>query len=173
MEIVVYHSLTGNNRVLAAEIARRLGVSAVEVEAVRRRRIWTVFADMILRRDAAIRPLPAAAHAARSAVFVGPVYDMGLAAPLRAAVAALAPGLDAYDFASLCGWRREGEPEAVRAALTAAAGRPPRRMELMAVEDMMPAADKGRVTAIAAQRIGPADLGHWSAQIDRLTAPDG
>lgn len=170
--VVVFHSFTGNNALLARRLAHKLGARAVPVREMRRgrRSFFTVVMDLMLNRLPAIHPIELAADE-QTVLFVAPVYDELAAHPIRRAVATLgasAPG--GYAFATLCGYHREQQSEKIRAQLTALAGRPPKRVWELHVCDLFPETLRENAITVSGHVVTEAELDRFAPQIEAIVA---
>lgn len=171
--VIVVHSFTGNNRLLAREIAARTGAEVVEVETVGRRRAWSILLDLVLKRRPRVRPLAVDPAGFDRVLVIAPLWDRHVAFPMASALAALSGRMPGYDFVTLCGYAREGQAETVRRELTELAGRAPDRIDELHVGDLVPEAERRNVRKVSGRRVSRADLGAFAPRIAEIAARYG
>lgn len=113
--VIVVYSFTGNNRLLAQEIAARTGA---EVETVGRRWGWSILFDLALKRRPPIKPLAVDPAGFDRVLVIAPLWDRYVAFPMASALAALRDRVPGHDFVTLCGYERAGQTETVRRELS-------------------------------------------------------
>ena len=167
--LILYYSRSGNNRVLARQLAVRLGATLEEVKT----RFWYPLPRMIWNmrngRHPGVRPLRTDPAQFDHVLVVGPLWDMHVAFPLAAALQVNRATIGRYDFVTLCGYVRDGQPEAVRAQLAEFLGHPPVHQLELHVGDLMADADRGNVRKVAGRRVSEGDLAAFDAQITEIS----
>ena len=73
-------------------------------------------------------------------------------------------------LATLCGYARDGQAEALAAEVRALLGVAPDPVAQFVVGDLVPEADRGKVTVVSARVVRSHELAVYAAQIDRLVA---
>lgn len=168
--LVVYFSFTGNNRLLAAELARRLGGDLCAVVEKRRRTILTIMLDMMFRRTPAIEPLRFAPADYDHTVLVAPVWGSRIASPMRALVEREKNGLPSYSFITLCGIGRPAQREALAAELAASAGRPASAVVQLRVCELLPPEKQDNVRSVSSYRVAEDELARFDTAIAKFCA---
>ena len=163
--LVLYYSRSGNNRLLAQHLAQRLGAAVEEVKT----RFWYPLPRMIWQLRTgnlpAVRPLSHDPAGFDHVLLVAPLWDMHVAFPLAAALQANRTAIGRYDFATFCGYVREGQPEAVRKSLAELVGHPPVHQIELHVGDLVPAEQRYNVRKVSGRRVRPSDLSTFERQI--------
>lgn len=101
--LVISYSQTGNNRKLAATIARRLAAEHVTIDERGSRTIGTTIGDLLFNRSPEIDLPELDPQAYELIVFVAPVWMGRIAPPLRAVLARMRNRVPRYAFVSLSG----------------------------------------------------------------------
>lgn len=166
--LIVVHSFTGNNRLLADELARRTGAAVVEVLPLGRRTRFSILADLVLRRRPAVRPLAADPVGYDRVLLVAPLWDRHVAFPMISALRTVKGRLGAYDFATLCGDARPGQGDVVRTELAAVVGHPPDMVTELHVADLLPEALRRQVRKVSGHRVSAAELRQFEPELAAL-----
>lgn len=100
---VVSYSRSGNNDLLAREVARQLGAGHHALKEQKERGIGGMALDMILGRRPALKDLPGPPEDADLVLIMGPVWMFRVPAPLRTFMHAWKGKVGRYAWASLSG----------------------------------------------------------------------
>lgn len=165
--VVIYYSFTGNNRLLASELQRRLGCECIEVREARHRSRMTILLDVLLDRKPRLEAAPASLAHYDKAVLVAPVWAGRIATPLAAFVARHRAELPDYGFLSLCSGV-PGQPARIADELERLAGRPPLAVDQLDVNELLPAEHKNKVRYTSAYRARAQDMPAYGDAIDRF-----
>lgn len=141
--LIVACSCTGNNRRLARYLGEQFEAQVIEVQERRPRRGFDILLDLLFHRRPRIRPLGVDARACDHVLFVGPTGDKHIATPLLGAMDQLAPVLRSCSFASLCGYDRPGQREAIMGERARRPGRPPEHIAELVVGHLLPPSSAG------------------------------
>jgi len=166
--LILVYSFTGNNRLLAATLAARIGATVEEVRPARTRWKISILLDLMFKRQSRIAPLTADPADFAHVLFVAPLWDRAIAFPMVAAIRAAAPGLRSYDFVSFCGYDRPGQHDHVLAELTQLVGRPPAHATELNIGRLVAPADRDKVSKVSARRVLPAEMGAFAAEIETI-----
>ncbi|MFZ5941248.1 MAG: NAD(P)H-dependent oxidoreductase [Bacteroidota bacterium] len=98
--VVISYSYTGNNAVLAAELAARLGARHVEVRETKNRTLFTIILDVLFNRRPGVEVDLSEAGSADHVIFVAPVWLGAVAAPMRAVFDRLREKVKVYSLVS-------------------------------------------------------------------------
>lgn len=168
--LILVYSRSGNNALLARALAARLNARIEEV----RPRGWYPLLRMIwqMRRGTRprIRPLGVDPAAFEQVLVMAPLWDMKLAFPMAQALGQHRDTIGRYDFVTLCGDQRDGQPDAVRAELAALVGHPPVHQMELHVGDLLPAKARENVMKFSGHRVTEAELCRFDSQIDQIAA---
>ena len=140
MQLIVYFSFTGNNRLLAEHLAPRIGADLCAVVEKKRRTALTVLLDMAAR----------ASH--------------------EGARQAASAGASRYSFISLCGYERPGQHESLARELSSLVGRAPTAVAQLRLADLFPAHEKKDVRAVSGYRAKAEDLRAFAPAIEDFLA---
>ncbi len=162
---IIYSSRKGNNALLARHLAAATGGRTLTVVERRWRfGIFTLIRDMSLKRRPKIRTLELAPEIGR-VLFIGPIFDMQVAHALASAVLQLRDRIPRYAFATLCGYRREGQEAHIREELADLAGHPPEHVWQLFVSDLVPEAKRQSPWVVSRYRVREAELRHYDTEI--------
>jgi len=168
--LIIYFSHTGNNRLLATELARRLPGDLYPVVEKRRRTLLTVFLDLLLNRTPAIEPLGIDLADGDHIVFVAPIWNSRVASPMAALLRREKASISSYSFISVCGHGRPGQQQSISAQLAELTGTPPVRECELRISALMAPAQKDDIRAISGYRIKSRDLQFFEAEIAAFCA---
>jgi|GEM_PF-846317 len=164
--LVIYYSYSGNNRLLAEELARRSGDDLCAVTEAKRRTWLTMLADVMFAREPAILPLPYDPAAFDLQIMVAPVWGAQMAHPMKAAVRQARPALTRYAFITLCGYARPHQQANLEDELTALAGHAPEAVVQLPLCELFPEEQRNRAAIVSSYRATPSDLDMFSTRID-------
>lgn len=170
---VVYYSLTGNNELLANDVAEKLRCGLIRIEETGRRTALKTRLDLLFGRYPRIEPSDAALDAYDHVVLVAPIWASKLATPLRSFIARERQRLPEYSFITLAGYERPGQADKLRAELARRVGRPPRAFCELHVADLFPAQQRHSIEAITTYRVRGEELERYRGQIDELSRAAG
>ena len=166
--LIIVYSFTGNNRLLAATLAPRIGATVEEVHPARARWKISILLDLMFKRQPQIAPIAADPAAFDHVLFIAPLWDMSIAAPMAVAIRTLAPQLRSYAFASFCGYDRPGQHDHVLAELNRIVGRPPTHATELMTGRLVPPVDRDKISKVSARRVLPEELVAFTAEIDSI-----
>lgn len=166
--LIVYFSFSGNNRLLAEHLAKRINCDAFPVVEKKRRTIITIFLDMLFRREPKIEDLECAASNYDRIVLVAPIWDSKLANPVKTLIKKEKAALCDYSFISLCGYERSGQKESITQELLALTGRAPKAVFELRISDLFPAEKRNKIRMISHYHITEKDLIIFEAQINEF-----
>ena len=168
--LIVYYSHSGNNRLLAEHLGRILGARVEGVIEKRKRTGLTMLLDMLLKRRPAIHAIEASPKDFDRVLLLAPLWNMHIAHPMQTAIGQLKGRLDGFSFASFCGYARPGQSEHVTGELAKLAGKAPERVWELHVCDLVPSADRNKVTVVSAHRVAEEELEVFRAKIEEIAA---
>lgn len=162
--LVVYFSFSGNNRLLATLLARRLDCESCAVVDEGRRTTFTILLDMIFRRMPRLQALEKNLGNYEHIVFVAPVWNYRLANPMAALLQREREHIASYSFITLCGNARAGQRQSLEDQLIRLTGKQPRTVQELRVSALL--ADKGLdAKLVASYRVAGSDLVFFDRRI--------
>ncbi len=164
--LVIHFSHSGNNRLLASVLARRLGCDSLAVTEPKRRTLLTIFLDMAFGRRPRIAPLDIDWTAFDCVICVAPLWAAHVAHPMQTLLRQAAPSLRRYAFITLCGYHRPDQRAAIEAQLQALTGQPAIAVEELPVCELMPASQRDDVRAVSRHRATLPELAHFERAIE-------
>ena len=165
--VVIYYSFTGNNRLLALELQRRLGGDCVEVFEARPRSRVTILLDVLFDRKPGISWTPCDLGSYDKALLVAPVWAGHIAAPLAAFIARHKSTLPPFAFLSLCSGV-PGQPARIHDELRELTGRAPDFVDQLDVNTLLPAEHRNKARYTSKFRAGAADMLAFDARIAQV-----
>lgn len=166
--LVLFYSHGGNNRRFARRLAARLDAEIAEVRPKGWRTVLSIVRDMSRDRRPAIRPIAVRAEDFDHLVLVAPVWDMKVANPMLTAIEGLKGRIRRYSFATLCGYHREGQAQALAEQLAATIGHPPALVQEAFVGDLLPESDRTRVLKVSGHRVTEDEVARFDAEIEAI-----
>lgn len=164
--VILFYSFTGNNRLLAETLGRRIGCPAVEVVEPRPRKPLRILLDMALRRFPRIEPVILPDH--DRLIVIAPLWNRWIAHPMRAALRELGCGIGAYAFVSLSGGERPGQVHSVDDQLVKLTSRAADEHWALYVENLAPEDIRG-TPKVSEYRATPEDLATIT-ELDEIVA---
>ncbi len=162
--VVIYYSYTGNNRLLALELQRRLGCDCVEVFEAKPRSRMTILLDVLFDRKPGISWTPCELGNYDKALLVAPVWAGHIAAPLAAFVARHKNTLPPFAFLSLCSGV-PGQPARIHDELRELTGRAPDFVDQLDVNQLLPVEHRNKARYTSGDRADAAGLLAFDARI--------
>lgn len=165
--VVIYYSHTGNNKLLALELQRRLGCDCVEVREERKRSRTTILLDVLLDRKPAVTWHACDFSAYGKAVLVAPVWAGRIATPLAAFIAREKDNLPDFAFITLC-QGLPGQPCQIAHELVHLTGRTPELVYQLGLNEVLPPAQRDKVRHMSAYRACERDLLVYDGEIEHF-----
>ncbi len=166
--LILLYSRTGNNRVLADLIAHKTGAQIAEIRPAGRYPMLRVIWQMATGRRPRVRKLDHDPAAYDRVLVIAPIWDMHLAFPMTEALQDNRAAMGSYDFATFCGYVRDGQPDVARRELTECIGHPPVRQMELHVGDLVPAGQRDDPRKVSAKRVTAAEMDRFVGQIDEI-----
>lgn len=164
--LIIYFSFSGNNRLLAEHLSKRIGCDICPIVEKKRRTIVTIILDMMFRREPKIKALDCAALNYDHIILVAPIWDSKLANPMKTLIKREKAVLSNYSFISLCGYERSGQKESITKELSALTGRSPKAVSELKVCDLFPAEKRNDIKTISRYHATSEDLIMFESQIN-------
>jgi menaquinone-dependent protoporphyrinogen IX oxidase len=156
--LIIYFSFSGNNRLLAEHLSKRLNCDAFPILEKKRRTIITIFLDMLFGREPKIKDLECVVSNYDRIVLVAPIWDSKLANPIKSLIKKEKDALFNYFFISLCGYDRSGQKESITRELLALTGRAPKAVFELKISDLFPAEKRNDIRIISRYHVTDKDL---------------
>jgi len=163
---VIYFSHTGNNRLIANEIAGKIQADSFPVTEPRKRATGTIILDMLFRRSAKIDTLPIDWTRYDHVLLIAPIWGGLIASPMKAFVKTEHANFPQFSFASLCGGA-EGQEEKIRNQLVKWTGKAPKAVMQFEITELMSSENQGKVENLAVYKVKPQELDKFG---DKITA---
>ncbi len=155
--LLLYYSHSGNNRWLVQTLAKQVDADIEEIRETWPRPSLRIIWDMARDRRPAIHPLKVSPDRYDRVLLVAPVWDRGIAHPMKTALEGMAGRMPRYGFVTLCGFLREGQQEVLTSQLDELTGRAPEFVMQLCVADAMPEAERESQMAVTRRRVGDSD----------------
>lgn len=166
--LILYYSRTGNNRLLAEQLADTLDSDIVEIRPRHKFRLLGFLTDFFRNRDPDIHPFSSAPEDYDHVLIIAPIFDLAIAHPMRTALRQLGPELDRYSFVSLCGYYREGQAEHIFEELQTLTRKPPAHVQELWVGDLLPEDKRENVMAVSGYKVSESDLDNYGDKITQI-----
>lgn len=101
--LVISYSLTGNNEILAENVAKEFSAEHIRIKEEKSRTNSSIFMDIIFRRTPKVQPVPDKMRNYDLILFAGPIWVGQIATPLRAYLQFLKKYPINYAFFSISG----------------------------------------------------------------------
>ncbi|HCW07122.1 MAG TPA: hypothetical protein DGG95_07140, partial [Cytophagales bacterium] len=121
--LIVYYSHSANNESLAHELKVRLGCDVVKIEEEKRRTGFTIFLDLLFRREPKIKKPEVFLNDYSMVIFIAPIWGSKIASPLTSYIKMENGNIKKYAFITICG--HEGQGKMIADELTQLTGRKP------------------------------------------------
>ncbi len=135
--LIAYYSFTGNNALLAGELSSRLDADIYAIKEKKLRSGLTILLDLLLDRKPRIDPPLLSLEQYDLVILSAPIWDAGIASPLKSFIGLVKPHLGQFAFVTLCGGR-SGQQEKIEDQLTLLAGKAPLSVTQLPLSDLPP-----------------------------------
>ena len=106
-------------------------------------------------------------------LFLAPLYDMGIAHPMKSALDKLKHLLGPYSFVTFCGYRREEQSEHIHGELLELTGREPAFVQELHVGDLVPEEKRANVMVVSRYVVKKEELDAFSDSISNILGQFG
>lgn len=168
--LVVFYSLTGNNRHLARNLADKLESNLVEIIEKKHRTVLTIMLDTVFKRGTRIETINADLAEYDHIVLVSPIWNSRLATPMQTFLRSANATIPRYSFVSLCGHGTPAQTAVITEQLVILARKAPIVVTELRLVDLMPEEKRDDVYAISNHRVSETDLAWFKDQIDKFIA---
>lgn len=165
--LVIYYSFTGNNEALAKELQRRLGCDSLRVNEVNKRTGLTILLDLVFKRKPKIRRLECDLKQYDRLVLVTPIWAGRIAMPLASFIALEKNNFRDFALISLC-TGPEGQLEKITDELCQLAGKKPKVVAQLKVNDLLPPERKNKIRYATNYRIKKDDFYTYGREISQF-----
>ncbi len=102
-KIIIYYSHTGNNALLAENVAEKLGIDSFRLTETKPRTTKSIITDMMFSRSSKFTDLPADINKYDLIIFMGPIWMYHIPSPLKAYFNKVKKEVNKYAYISLSG----------------------------------------------------------------------
>lgn len=166
--LILYYSRTGNNRLLAQHLAENLGSDIEEIRVMRKFKMLGFLLDFFKNRRPKIVEMTTNPRDYDHVLFLAPLFDMGIAHPMKTALTQLKTQLGPYSFVSFCGYEREGQSEHVHDELLALTGIEPAHIQELWVGDLLPKEERENVMKVSGYKVNATELEAFADNISLI-----
>ena len=99
--LIVSYSFTGNNGLFARRLAKETGADHIQLQEVRKRKIFTIVLDVVFNRTPAVKPLGKELGEYDCVIFVSPIWFGKIATPFRQLFTRMRDTVKSYVFISV------------------------------------------------------------------------
>jgi len=161
--LIVYYSLSGNNKALADFLQQKLECDAYSIKEFRRRTRFTILLDALMHRTPRIALHDLHLREYELLLFVAPVWAGHLATPLKAFIKHNRDEFQAHALITVCGGH-PGQREKIAAELHDLTGKDAETVAELALTDL-PGIDKRKMIDY---RLTGKDLEYFVPAIDQF-----
>lgn len=166
--LIIYFSFSGNNRLLAEYLGRRIGCDVCPIVEKKRRTMLTIILDMMFRREPGVESLEYSTSNYEHIILVAPIWDAKVANPMKTLIKMKKSTLSGYSFISLCGYERSGQKESITKELSTLAGHPPKTVVELKISELLPVEKQNEIRAISRYHINSEEMSIFESQINEF-----
>ena len=166
--LILYYSRTGNNRTLAHYLAEQIGADIEEIRPLRRLKLLGMLLDFFNNRQPKIAPISKNPEDYEHTLFLAPLYDMGIAHPMKTALVTLKHLLGPYSFVTFCGYQRDKQSDHIHQELLDLTAREPVHIQELHVCDLVPEDKRADVMTVSRYRVKPEELSAYGDSIKTI-----
>lgn len=165
--LIAYYSFTGNNKILAENLAARMSADTFQIMETRRRTLATFLLDLLLNRRPRIIQSVIAWDKYDQVILIAPVWNAAIASPMCTFIRNEKQHLNGYAVVSVCGGR-PGQAARIRKQLTRLAGKPPLTIIELPIKDRLPVERRKAEEKTGTVRIKTPDLQYFAADMAKI-----
>ncbi len=150
---IFYYSLTGNNKILALNLAERLGAQYNEVTEWKERTVWTTAFDMMFNRTPKVSYELAEIQPEDLVIFIAPIWMGSAASPLRDCFKRLRKSIGTFAFISISGGADDNPNPKLDVDLKKRLGKKPAAVIALYIANLLPPVPKPTRDDTSAYRI--------------------
>ncbi|GEO07113.1 flavodoxin [Adhaeribacter aerolatus] len=162
--LIVYYSFSGNNRLLAQHLQKKLSTDLQEIAEQKSRNGFSILLDVLFRRTPKILEPAITWPQYSQLIFLAPIWAGRIASPLKAFIRLTKQHLPQYSFITLCG---TGHNKNLRKELTQLTGKEPEFILELMVNDLLPPEKKNKIKYTSGYKVQPADLEYFDTSLDK------
>ncbi|WP_074410176.1 flavodoxin family protein [Aquimarina megaterium] len=123
--LIVYFSFSGNNELLAKDLAKDLGADLLQITESKKRGMFGIMLNMLFNRFPKINELDILWNDYRHVILIAPIWNYIIAHPMKTFIKKNKEYLKNYSFITLCSGR-DTQKEKIAAQLEKLAGHEPK-----------------------------------------------
>lgn len=166
--LILYYSRTGNNQLLAQHLAENLGSDIEEIRPIRKFKLLGFLLDFFKNRQPKISEITKNPLDYDHVLFLAPLFDMGVAHPLKTALTQLRTQLGPYSFVTFCGYEREGQAKHVHGELLELTGIEPAHIQELWVGDLLPKDQQENAMKVSGYKVKETELEAFADNISQI-----
>lgn len=166
--LVIYFSFSGNNRLLAEHLSKRIGCDICAITEKKRRTILTIILDMLFKRESKIETLEFSVVNYDHIILVAPIWDSKLANPMKTLIKSEKTAFSNYSFISFCGYERSAQKENITKELSDLTSRSPKTVSELKISDLIPSEKGNSIKTISRYHARREDLIKYEQQINEF-----
>ena len=166
--LIIYYSFSGNNRLLAQHLAKRLNCDICPIIEKKRRTMFTILLDMIFRREPQIKDLEFPVSDYDHIILLAPIWGSKLANPMTSLLKREKTALSNFSFISLCGYERTGQKEKITKQLNAITETSPKAVVELRICDLFPPEKRNEIKTVSRYHAKSEDLLIYDSQINEF-----
>jgi multimeric flavodoxin WrbA len=150
--LIISYSFSGNNALLAKNLAEKARADYTEIRELRKRNIFSIVLDIVLNRTPKIQPLQTSFENYDHIIFVAPIWFGKIASPFRQVFRQCRDQLIRYSFISISGGANGIRPR-VEKELKYQLGKSPFSLFHSLISDLLPESQRGNQKILNAYRL--------------------
>jgi menaquinone-dependent protoporphyrinogen IX oxidase len=164
---IIYYTFTGNNGKLVEKLQQKLACDIYNIQELKERKMTTILFDVLFKRGAKIKTGEVNWKDYDQIIFVAPIWDKGIAAPMKSFLKREKEQFANYSFATIC-TGRPGQQEKLIKQLQNYTGKKPHKVVQFLINDLLPEEKKGKVKYTSTYRISEKDFNVFQGKFDNF-----
>lgn len=160
-KLIISYSFSGNNALLAKNLAEKASADYTEIREFRKRNVFTIVLDTVLNRTPKIHPLQTSFEDYDHIVFVAPIWFGKIASPFRQVFRQCRDQLTRYSFISVSGGANGTRPR-VEKELKHLLGEAPISLYQSLISDLLPESQRGNQRVLNGYRLSSDEASYIS-----------
>ncbi|MBS1542062.1 MAG: NAD(P)H-dependent oxidoreductase [Bacteroidetes bacterium] len=170
--LIISYSFTGNNEALTQNLKKRFNCEEYRVTELKKPIGPSILLDFFIKRPPKVARADINWQAYDYFILVAPIWESGVASPMRVFIEQERDHLTNYSFITICGGE-ESQAEKILNQLVTAAGRAPKAFCELKVNDLLPSGHHQQARFKTFYKIEHGDLKVFDDKISQFVKETG
>jgi flavodoxin len=165
--LIVFYSFSGNNKVLARYLQKKIGADLQEIVELKHRTGFTILLDLLFKRTPGIAPPNINWSQYDRVLLLAPIWAGRIASPLKAFLQRERKHIKSYSFISLCG---TGGNMKIATELTQLVQQAPAAVLELTANQLLPPERKNKIRYTSGLQVQTQQLPVFDSALEKVVA---